>query len=153
MENQIKNICSKKLVTINESDSLHQADDLMNNHNIRHLPVVDADQTLVGILSKSDFVALKNLDSRLRQFTVKQVMSSPVKVVAANAKVKAVAQLFISKKISSALIIEADEIVGIVTSEDLIRLLADVEDISAEAEKMDLSELASSGWISMTTLN
>ncbi|MEK6627316.1 MAG: CBS domain-containing protein [Bdellovibrionota bacterium] len=152
METQIKNIFSKNLVTLKDSDTLHQAEDLMNNHNIRHLPVTDANDTLVGMLSKSDFIALKHVDSRLREFTVKSLMSSPVKIVAANSKVKAVAQLFISKKINSALIVENKEVVGIVTSEDLIRLLAEREDLSSEAEKMDLAELASEGWISMTTL-
>ncbi len=153
METQIRNIYSKNLITLNESDTLHQAEELMNNHNIRHLPVIDSKDTLVGILSKSDFIALKHVDSRLREFTVKSVMSSPVKTVSANSKVKAVAQLFMSKKISSALILENGEVVGIITSEDLIRLLAEKEDLSAEAERMDMSDLASEGWISMTTMN
>ena len=152
METQIKNIFSKNLVTIRDTDTLHQADDLMNNYNIRHLPVVDATDTLVGILAKSDFIALKHVDSRLRDFSVKSLMSSPVKTVALSAKIKAVAQLFISKKISSSLILENGEIVGIVTSEDLIRMLANREDLCDESAQMDLAELASEGWISTTTL-
>ena len=42
--------------------------------------------------------------------------------------------------------------IGIVTSEDLIRLIADNDSLNAEAERMDLAALASEGWISSTTL-
>jgi predicted transcriptional regulator len=152
METQIKNILSKDLITVQETDSLQQAEDLMNNYNVRHLPVVDASRTLTGLLSRQDFSALRYVDSRLQQFKVKNFMSSPVISVGLNSKVKAVAQLFVAKKISSALIINNGEVAGIVTSEDLIKILAEAEDLSAEAEQMDLSELASEGWISSTTL-
>lgn len=152
METHVKHIFSKNLVTLRDTDTLHQAEDLMNNYNIRHLPVVDDTNTLVGILSKSDFIGLKHVDSRLRDFSVKSLMSSPVKTVDINAKVKAVAQLFVSKKISSCLIMDNGEVVGIVTSEDLIRMLANREESGDADQQMDLAELASEGWISATTL-
>lgn len=150
METEIKNILTKKLVTIAEESSLSDADDLMNNYNIRHLPVIDASDTLVGILSKSDYIALKYVDSRLSKFVVKNFMSSPVVAVPISTKIKAVAQLFVNKKISSVLVIENSEAVGIVTSEDLIKLLANNKDFVNEAERLDLAALADEGWISMT---
>lgn len=151
METHIKHIFKKDLVTLRDTDTLQHADELMNNYNIRHLPVVDDTNTLVGILAKSDFIGLKHVDSRMRDFSVKSLMSSPVKTVSLKAKVKAVAQLFVSKKISCAMVSDGAEIVGIVTSEDLIRMLADREEFGDELQ-MDLAELASEGWISTTTL-
>lgn len=151
METHIRHIFKKDLVTLRDTDTLHEADELMNNYNIRHLPVVDDTNTLVGILAKSDFIGLKHVDSRMRDFSVKSLMSSPVKTVSLTAKVKAVAQLFVSKKISCAMVSDGVEIVGIVTSEDLIRMLADHEEFGDELQ-MDLAELASEGWISTTTL-
>lgn len=151
METHIKHIFKKDLVILRDTDTLYEADELMNNYNIRHLPVVDETNTLVGILAKSDFIGLKHVDSRMRDFSVKSLMSSPVKTVNITAKVKAVAQLFVTKKISCALVSDGVEIVGIVTSEDLIRMLANREEFSDELQ-MDLAELASEGWISTTTL-
>lgn len=150
METQIKNILTKKLVTIGEGSSLSDADGLMNNYNIRHLPVVDSTDTLVGIISKSDFIALKYVDSRLNKFIVKNFMSSPVVVVSITSKIKEVAQLFVNKKISSVIAIENGEAVGIVTSEDLIKLLAKGKDFARESEDLDLAALAEEGWISTT---
>lgn len=149
MENKINRIYTKKLVSIKEGNTLAEAEDLMNNYNIRHLPVVDSEDILVGILSKSDFIGLKYADSRMSGFTVRDLMSSPVKAVAPDAKVRDVAKLFVDKKISCALVIKNDEAVGIVTSEDLLRLLAE-KDSSLVHEKLDLAAMADEGWISMT---
>ncbi|MFZ3230699.1 MAG: CBS domain-containing protein [Pseudobdellovibrio sp.] len=152
METQIKNIFSTNLITLKETDSLHNAESIMTNNNIRHLPIVDDENILVGILSRSDFIALKHVDSSLSKFKIQTLMSSPVKTLSITAKVKDVARLFITKKINSAVIVDHDDVVGIVTSEDLIQLLANSDTLSHETESMDLAELASEGWISMTTL-
>ncbi len=149
---QIKNMYSKNLITIRESADLNSAEDMMNNYNIRHLPVVDDENNLVGMISKSDFVALKYVDSRLKSYTVKMFMSTPVKVVNKTTTIKQVAQLFIDKKINSVLVADENEVLGILTSEDLIRLLAEDSDYMNEAEQLDLAALADEGWISTTTL-
>lgn len=149
MESKISQIYSKKLVSIKEASSLSDAEDLMNNYNIRHLPVVDEEDILVGVLSKSDFIALKHVDTRMKGFTVKELMSSPVKAVSPNAKIKEVAQLFIEKKLSCALVVNSQEAIGIITSEDLLRFLVKSENASAEAEQLDLAAMADEGWISM----
>jgi CBS domain-containing membrane protein len=150
MQTEIKNIYSKNLISIHGSATLAEADSLMEKHNIRHLPVVDDNAILVGLLSRSDYVALRYVDESLKDFKVLNFMSSPVKAVSSNSKIKAVAQLFMQQKINSALIIEKGEVSGIVTSDDLIRLLAEHEDIYSEAEKMDMKALAEEGWISST---
>lgn len=152
MNQLISSIYTKNLVTIKETESLYEADCLMNNYNIRHLPVIDHNNTLVGILSKSDFIALKFFDSRLKDFSVKMLMTAPIVVVPQATTVKKVAQIFIEKKINSVLVAKGQDVVGILTSEDLIRLLADDGDYLAERDQLDLSALAEEGWISRTTL-
>ena len=150
MEQTINRIYSNHLVTIEADADLISADEKMNNYNIRHLPVVDAENVLVGLISKSDFIALKLMDSRMKPFTVKDVMSSPVKAVAKTASVQEVARLFVNKKISSVIVVDNQEAVGIVTVEDLIKLLAEKPELIEESEQLDLAALAEEGWISNT---
>lgn len=152
MQTSVRNIYSSQLVTVKENAPLARAEELMNDYNIRHLPVVDAQDILVGMISKSDFIALKHNDSRYTERYVNEFMSKPVKAVKKTTTVKEVAQLFINKKISSVIVIDNDEAVGIVTSEDLIRLLADNADFMDEAEQLDLASLAEEGWISTTSM-
>ena len=151
METRIKGIFSRNLVTIKEADNIMNADFLMNQYGIRHLPVLDKEDYLVGILSTTDYMALKRLSIDLQEYRVKDLMSAPVKTFASNTRVKSVAQLFITKKINSGLVMEGDEIAGIVTSEDLLMLLAQHKD-GVDLENLDMEALAGEGWISATQL-
>jgi acetoin utilization protein AcuB len=150
MGQTINRIYSNHLVTTDLNADLSSAEEKMNNYNIRHLPVVDADNILVGLISKSDFIALKLIDSRMKPFKVKDVMSSPVKAVGKTASVQDVARLFVNKKISSLIVVDNQEAVGIVTAEDLIKLLAEKPELVDESEQLDLAALAEAGWISNT---
>jgi len=44
----------RNVVSISENASLMKAPVLMNNHNVRRLPVVSKDNTLVGIITRMD---------------------------------------------------------------------------------------------------
>lgn len=152
MENKLKKIFSRNLITISNEDSIFDADHIMQTRQIRHLPVVDREGFLVGIISKSDYMALLHLSIDLRTIKVGELMSSPVKTFSVNAPVKSVAQLFVSQKINSGLVMDNNEIVGIVTSQDLLQLLAESNEPEDEIDKMDMGALASEGWISATSL-
>ncbi|MGZ3725909.1 MAG: CBS domain-containing protein [Pseudobdellovibrio sp.] len=152
MQNKIRGIFSKNLVTIKDSASIAEAHEMMEKHNFRHLPVVDEEGFLVGILSKNDYRALLRMEGNLKGIQVKELMSSPVKTFSINSEIKSVAQLFVVQKLSSGLVMDHQEIVGIVTSEDLLRLLAETHELDDEMEKMDLRALALDGWISSTSL-
>ena len=152
MDNKIRGIFSKNLETVKDSASVADANKIMENRNFRHLPVVDAEGYLVGIISKNDFRALLHMEGDLNRVKVQELMSFPVKTFSVNAQVRSVAQTFIAQKINSGLIMNDYEIIGIVTSEDLLRLLAESHDLDDEMEKMDLKALSQDGWISATSL-
>jgi len=152
MENKLKKIFSKNLITISSEDTIHEAEHIMKSRHIRHLPVIDRDGFLVGMLSKSDYMALQHLGIDLHSIKVRELMSSPVKTFSVNAPVKSVAQLFVAEKINSGLVMDNNEIIGIVTSQDLLQLLAETNELEDEIDKMDMGALASEGWISATSL-
>lgn len=45
---------TRKVITIDPEVGILEAQDLMEKHRIRHLPVVDADNTLIGIITDRD---------------------------------------------------------------------------------------------------
>lgn len=52
----IKEVMTKNPITIREEASYHEAISIVASHGIRHLPVVDDDERLVGILSIRRFL-------------------------------------------------------------------------------------------------
>ncbi|WP_185903057.1 CBS domain-containing protein [Bacteriovorax stolpii] len=134
-----QSIMSKDLITINNDVPIIDAYRLMKEKDIRHLPVVDHNQRIIGILSDRDVqkaMVAKKLDEYYCETPtdnkVSSFMNSPVYMVNEKTDLKAVAKIMIREKISS-LIVENDEhdITGIVTTTDMLAYILQT------LEKMD----------------
>ncbi|MEN2494164.1 MAG: Inosine-5'-monophosphate dehydrogenase [Hyphomicrobiaceae bacterium hypho_1] len=55
-ETKVSEIMSSKILTISPEQTVDEAMLMMTNKNIRHLPVIDEDDRLVGIVSIGDLV-------------------------------------------------------------------------------------------------
>jgi len=67
-DTHLEEICSDEPVTVESSMSLNKAADVMREHAIRRLPVVD-DGTLVGIVSLGDVAVRQDPDSPLGEIS------------------------------------------------------------------------------------
>lgn len=63
---KVEDIMSSKLVTINADATTKEAADLMAEHQIRRLPVVEGDK-LIGIVSLGDFAIRKMTDDQAKE--------------------------------------------------------------------------------------
>jgi CBS domain-containing protein len=118
MEIRLHQISSKDLVTVGAEESMRTALAKMKEHKIRHLPVVEGDR-VTGVLS--DRIVENQLAPELK---VRDCMSVPVPSIDANTPVSAVARRMIDEKVSAFLVLEKGRLTGIVTSEDLLKILA-----------------------------
>ncbi|RSK29305.1 CBS domain-containing protein [Bacillus sp. HMF5848] len=64
--NEVKNVMSDKLVTVNASTTLEEAANVMAEHQVRRLPVVEGDK-LIGIVSLGDLSLEKMSDQKAGQ--------------------------------------------------------------------------------------
>lgn len=128
----ISEIMTRNLVTLNVTDSLETAEKLFKEHSIRHIPVVN-NKEILGMLSYSDILRIsyadvsddeKNVETFMYDmFTIKQVMSKDVFVVGSNATIKEVAELLNKKEFHALPVVDDSELVGIVTTTDLVNYL------------------------------
>jgi CBS domain-containing protein len=72
---KVEEIMTKDLVTVDPSNSLEEAADVMVKHKIKKLPVTDKGR-LVGIVTATDLIAYEN---RLLDKVAHLLMSSPMK--------------------------------------------------------------------------
>ena len=63
-ETKVGDVCSEDLVTLSPEDDFQDAVQLMNDHAVRRLPVVDGDE-VVGILSLGDLSVAQDRESAL----------------------------------------------------------------------------------------
>ena len=130
----ISTIMTTDLITIGVNESLETVEKLFKENNIRHIPVVE-NKKILGMLSYTDLLRIsfaditddeKNVDTFVYDmFTVAQVMAKDVFVVSAYATIKDVSELLSKKEFHALPIVEDNELVGIVTTTDLINYLVD----------------------------
>jgi CBS domain-containing protein len=107
---------SRNPVTVASGDSLEIAATRMAEANIRHLPVVDADQ-LVGILSDLDLPAYRG---RFAQTHVRLAMTPDPITIAADAPVDAAARLMLENRVRALPVVEGARVIGILSSTDIL---------------------------------
>ena len=108
------------------TDSLSSAQVTMRSNGIRHLPVM-AGLDVVGIVSDRDIkFARAAWGDRAETLTVKDIMSEEIFEVHPLQKLGEVASAMEEKKIGSAIVKDADVVVGIFTTVDALRALRDL---------------------------
>lgn len=119
----VKDVMSSQLITISVDKKMSDAKAVMDEHRIRHLPVVDVSGGIVGILSSKDIA--RHHDHP--QSDVEFFMSSPVISIAQTASIRSAIFKMLENKISAVLIHDEYEIIsGIVTTDDLLWYLAEM---------------------------
>ena len=112
--------------TIERTRSLAAARELMLQHQVRHLPVVDG-KTIVGVLSERDVLMLEALPGvNPPEVRVEEAMVKDVFTVPPEAPVGEVIESMIDGRLGSAIVCEEDRVVGVFTTVDALRALHDL---------------------------
>jgi CBS domain-containing protein len=74
---KVQDIMTKELITVNPGNSLEEAADVMVNHKIKKLPVIEGGR-LVGIVTATDLIAYEN---RLVEKIAHLIIASPMKSI------------------------------------------------------------------------
>lgn len=122
-------IMASPVLTVDPNTSLREAWQLMQQHDIHHLPVL-SDRKLVGIFSKSDLLNRVILDKNneieeVRSERVEEIMSSQVVATQPDTDIREVALALTEYDIGALPIVTSNEaLLGIVTLSDLVKRLS-----------------------------
>lgn len=131
----VSEIMTKNLVKLHLGDELSHAETLFKKNKIRHLPVVDGEH-IVGILSYNDLMRISFVDATdddgetvettvYDMFSIEHVMTKKVISIQPDTNIKEVAKIFTEKDFHALPVVDNDNLVGIVTTTDVIRYLLD----------------------------
>jgi CBS domain-containing membrane protein len=129
-EGAVREIMTGSPVTLKPEDTLDLANDIISLGRIRHIPVVE-DGRLVGLLSERDLMGAaateifglkqKRKSALLKTVLIKDVMKKRVITVKPDTPIKDTAQLMADKKIGCVPVVESGELVGLLTTTDILR--------------------------------
>ena len=124
----VKDLMSSPVVSLLEEQTLPLAREIMAFKHIRHIPVVDLDNRLVGLVTHRDLVRWAALAAELRRegradLRVGDMMTRDVYTVNPLAHASAVGRTLLQRKYGCAPVVdEHDHLVGIITDSDYLRI-------------------------------
>ena len=122
----VQDLMTRSPLTIDASLSLADARRLMKRRGVRHLPVTD-EGVLVGLISDRDVNLLEaHARTRLTDIALAEAMSRAPWTVAPTTPLEVAVRHMARHKLGSSVVLENEEVVGIFTSNDGLRALAQV---------------------------
>lgn len=129
---EISRYMTKAPHTIGAEQPLTAAHELMRKHGVRHLPVLHGGR-LVGIVSSRDLQFIETFrEVDPKKVLVDDAMSQEIYTTTADSDVARVAREMAERKIGSAVVMDGNDVVGMFTTVDALRALAEVLDARAE---------------------
>lgn len=117
----VGDLMSTAVVTFRPGDLIRKADEQMRAAQIRHLPIVDDHNRIIGILSNRDVA--RAMRAR-RPLPVAKVMTREVVRATPEMPAAEAAAILLEKKIGSLPVVDEDDtVVGIITETDFLSLL------------------------------
>ena len=119
----IEEVMTRDVITVDPATPIHKTAQLMVEHGVSGLPVVNDDGRLVGIVSERD---LGEHRGHLEHTKVNGVMTElPVTVTPATTLEEA-AQILLERQIGALPVLVDGRLVGIITTSDIVKAFLDV---------------------------
>jgi len=119
----VNDIMSKSLISVNPTTTVFQIAKMMEQGGIGAV-LVKENEHLVGIITDRDFATKIAANSLPFDTPVEKIMSSPLVTINYDETISAAAERMTSKKIRKLAVTDNGNIVGLVTSTDLVNQLA-----------------------------
>ena len=140
----VSKFMTRKLVTVMPTDRLTMVKEIFDTQRIHHLPVVKY-TTLVGLISKTDLMHfLKGVEltpydrlveeSRLHSFTAEDIMTKGIATLDSSERVNVALQLFTENLFHAIPIVDNGELVGMLTTFDIIKSLVEEDNARINAK-------------------
>ena len=130
-ERLVRDLMTEKVFTLKPKDDLAALYDLMDSRHVRHVPIVDSDGELVGLvtdrdLSRSALGAVEELPLSverdiLRRRRIRDIMASEPDSIEPDAMLKEAAEILLENKVGCLPVVEGLHLVGILTEADFVR--------------------------------
>ena len=133
---KVKDLMQTDVVTLRRTDTLQVADTFMRQGMIRHLPIVDADNQLIGLVAQADLFkasASSILPSTrapkkewLGTIAVRDIMITNIITITPNAEIVEAVDLLAEGRLGCLPVVENSHLVGILTETDCLCYLRDL---------------------------
>jgi CBS domain-containing protein len=118
-----RDIMSSPLHTIQKNTLVSEAKEIMNRMGFRHLPVLEGEEHLVGMISERDILC------GVTPHLVTDIMKPQIIVSLDSARIQDVAHLMLDEKINALPVVNFNhKLVGIITLSDILKFVVQMDE-------------------------
>ncbi len=132
---RVRDLMTLDVVAARPGDSLAHLRNLMFDRDVRHMPVIEDNDDLVGLVSQRDLLRNHLIeqadvpdfveDAVLEKLLVRDLMTTGVVSTEPEIDIREAAQLMYENKFGCLPVVEGNRLVGILTESDFVRLMAE----------------------------
>jgi CBS domain-containing membrane protein len=132
---KVRDLMTENVSTLTVDDNLAVLYDLMDGQHIRHVPVVNHENQLVGIISDRDLLrgtlgAESSLPVTVRRqmlevLKLEEIMNISPQTVEPDDSIAEAGEAMMEFKVSCLPVVDGDRLVGILTESDFVRYVVD----------------------------
>lgn len=145
----VEDVMTKNVKTLCLDDTVETALGFMKGHKVRHAPVIDSsgeEEYFVGIISQRDLfrqispylgkAGELDSDSKALKQPITQIVTRNPKSVPINTKLTDVITIMVDNRIDMLSVLSGKEIVGIITTTDILKLFVRLNTVCQLCQKM-----------------
>lgn len=146
----IKELMSDQLYTLKLTNTIYEARELMLNKQIRHIPILDDSGNFVGLLTKRDILAvsvsvladidIKERDELENGIPIGEIMQTDVVIAQEDSNLIDAARFMLEQKHGCLPIFRTNQLVGVLTESDFVKLSLRLMEKMAEKVKSEPSK-------------
>lgn len=123
MNEAVSSIMTSKVVTVTPEDTVQTAKKAMDTKRVHHMPVVDENNILKGLITTADLLKLNRTHDQYADIKVENVMTTRLAVLEPTAKVGTAAEIFMENLFHAIPIVNENtrELLGLVTTHDVLQ--------------------------------
>ena len=123
----VRDMMTTEPISVPQTASIDVAIDLMVEKNISGVPVVDDSGNLVGLITEHDVLNLYETEARgtTRFHSCQELMITNVRTIGQDASLEVAANIFHAATLRRLLVVDGNELVGILSRRDVVRCIRD----------------------------
>ncbi|MDC3415785.1 acetoin utilization AcuB family protein [Aquibacillus salsiterrae] len=139
----VSDIMKKNLITLGPDSPIYVALELLHKHHIRHIPIVDESNQVIGIVSDRDVrdaspsIFASNQSKDLDN-AIKTIMSTPVVAIHPLDFVEEIASIFYEEEFACLPVVQDNKLVGIVTEKDMLQTLIQLTGTHVQGSQIEI---------------
>jgi len=139
---------TRNLITVTKDASILKVKNLLNQYNIDQIPVVEG-KNLLGIITDKDIrenaaspastLSVHELNYLLSEMKAEEIMTKKVYTATPGTTIEEATRLINEKRVNSLPVVVNDELVGIITTCDLLNVLLEFMGVDTMSSRVELT--------------